>query len=70
MTADGSLAAQCSGTAFGANADVRKKYWKLVAGEDLIREYESSPGVFGAFCSRCGRSSPPVPTSTRTSWLP
>ena len=54
MTADGSLDAQCCGTAFGANADVRKKYWKLVAGEDLIREYESSPGVFRAFCSRCG----------------
>ena len=45
---------KASGTAFGANADVRRKYWTIVAGEDLIREFESSPGVFRAFCSRCG----------------
>jgi hypothetical protein len=45
---------KASGTAFGANADVRRKYLKLLAGEDLIREYESSPGVFRAFCGRCG----------------
>jgi hypothetical protein len=33
---------------------VRRKYWKFVAGEDLLREFESSPGVFRAFCGRCG----------------
>jgi hypothetical protein len=32
---------------------VRRKYWNL-SGEDLLREFESSPGVFRAFCSRCG----------------
>jgi len=45
---------KASGTAFAANADVRLKYWKLVAGQELIREFESSPGVFRAFCGRCG----------------
>ena len=45
---------KASGTAFAANADVRRKYWQLVAGEELIREFESSPGVFRAFCGRCG----------------
>jgi len=45
---------KASGTAFGANADVRLKYWRVLAGEDLIREFESSPGVFRAFCGRCG----------------
>jgi hypothetical protein len=45
---------KASGTAFAANADVRRKYWTFLAGEDLVREYESSPGVFRAFCSRCG----------------
>jgi hypothetical protein len=45
---------KASGTAFGANADVRRKYWTFLAGEELIREFESSPGVFRAFCSRCG----------------
>jgi len=38
----------------GANADVRRKYWTLASGEDLLREFESSPGVFRAFCGRCG----------------
>ena len=45
---------KASGTAFAANADVRRKYWRFVAGEDLIHEFESSPGVFRAFCGRCG----------------
>lgn len=44
---------KASGCAFGANADVRREYWHL-SGEDLVREFESSPGVFRAFCSRCG----------------
>ncbi len=45
---------KASGTAFGANADVRRKYWRLAAGAELVREFESSPGVFRAFCQRCG----------------
>jgi hypothetical protein len=45
---------KASGTAFAANVDVRRKYWQLVAGEELIREFASSPGVQRAFCSRCG----------------
>ena len=45
---------KASGTAFAANADVRLKYWNLVVGQELIREFESSPGVFRAFCGRCG----------------
>jgi len=45
---------KANGTAFAANADVRRKYWTMPAGADLVREFESSPGVFRAFCSRCG----------------
>jgi hypothetical protein len=45
---------RASGSAFAANAPVRAKYFAFVAGEDLVREYESSPGKFRAFCSRCG----------------
>jgi hypothetical protein len=45
---------KASGTAFGANVNVRRKYWQILSGEDLIREFESSPGVHRAFCSRCG----------------
>src|SRR5262245_42511697 len=45
---------KASGTAFAANADVRRRYWRFVSGEDLVREFESSPGVLRAFCGRCG----------------
>lgn len=49
--------AQCrkaSGTAFAANADVRRSAVSFEAGLDGVREYESSPGKFRAFCARCG----------------
>ena len=49
-----SLCRKASGTAFAANADVRREYWTFISGEELIREYESSPEHFRAFCSRCG----------------
>jgi hypothetical protein len=45
---------RASGSAFGANADVAKSDFRIAVGEDLIREFESSPGNFRAFCSRCG----------------
>jgi hypothetical protein len=45
---------RASGSAFGANADARTDEFRLTAGTELIREYESSPGTFRAFCSRCG----------------
>ena len=45
---------KANGTAFAANADVRSKYWTLAAGAELVREYESSPGKYRAFCGRCG----------------
>jgi hypothetical protein len=45
---------KASGSALGANANVRRRYWRFAAGEDLVREFEGSPGVWRAFCSRCG----------------
>jgi hypothetical protein len=45
---------RASGSAFAANAPVRIKYFTITSGADLVREYESSPGKFRAFCSRCG----------------
>ena len=45
---------RASGSAFAANAPVRTSYFDLTDGADLVREYESSPGKFRAFCSRCG----------------
>ena len=45
---------RASGTAFAANAPVRARYLEFASGRDAIREYESSPGKFRAFCSGCG----------------
>jgi hypothetical protein len=45
---------KASGSAFAANAPVRRKYHSFLRGEDSIREFESSPGKFRAFCSHCG----------------
>lgn len=45
---------KASGTAHSANAAVPRGAFVLLQGDSLLREYESSPGKFRAFCSRCG----------------
>jgi hypothetical protein len=45
---------RASGSAFSANARVPIGKYRLLSGQELVSEYESSPGVFRAFCSRCG----------------
>jgi hypothetical protein len=49
--------AQCrkaSGAEFATNAFVPRETFRFASGEDLLREYESSPGNFRVFCGRCG----------------
>ena len=43
-----------NGTAFAANSQVEKSKFKIFAGKDLIKEYESTEGKFRAFCRNCG----------------
>lgn len=43
-----------SGSAFQSNATVQVAEFRFLSGEDLLREYESSPGKFRCFCSACG----------------
>jgi hypothetical protein len=45
---------KASGTAFAANAPVPKDSFRLLAGAELLRAYDSSPGKQRWFCSRCG----------------
>lgn len=45
---------RAAGSAFAANAPVRRKYFRFVSGEDLVTEYESSAGKLRAFCRNCG----------------
>lgn len=45
---------KASGSAHAANAPIDRHDFRLVSGDALIREYESSPGKFRAFCTNCG----------------
>ncbi len=43
-----------NGTAFSANARVQKSQWTLEGPKDKVTEFEHTPGMFKAFCARCG----------------
>jgi hypothetical protein len=45
---------KASGSAHAANSPVRRSDFRLVSGEERLREFESSPGKLRVFCSRCG----------------
>lgn len=45
---------KANGSAFAVNAPVASDRLQIIQGRELIREYESSPGVFRCFCERCG----------------
>ena len=49
-----SMCRRATGTAFATNASLRASDFRIVAGSELISEYESSPSNLRAFCSRCG----------------
>src|SRR5258708_34402415 len=48
------LCRRANGTAFSANARILLERYRVIAGEDLISEYASSPGARRCFSSRCG----------------
>lgn len=45
---------RAQGSAFSASAPVQKVHFQLLSGEQQIREFESRPGKFRAFCGQCG----------------
>jgi hypothetical protein len=49
-----SMCRHANGSSFATNASVRTEDFRIVAGRDLVKEYESSPGNLRAFCSQCG----------------
>jgi len=49
-----SMCRKAHGAAFGSYAEARAMDFRVVAGEELILRYRSSPGVERTFCSRCG----------------
>jgi hypothetical protein len=49
-----SMCRHANGSSFATNASVRTDEFRIVAGRELVKEYESSPGNLRAFCSGCG----------------
>jgi len=45
---------RASGSSFATNGFVKAEDLRLVAGEDALSAWESTPGVFRRFCGRCG----------------
>ncbi|SDX22252.1 GFA family protein [Marinobacter mobilis] len=45
---------RAQGGAFSASAPVQKVHFQWLSGEQQIREFESRPGKFRAFCGQCG----------------
>src|SRR4029434_5481154 len=49
-----SLCRKTSGSAFASGATISAASFRFLSGEDLLREWESSPGYHRVFCGRCG----------------
>ena len=45
---------KASGSAYATNATVKLSDFHLLGGEQQLTEFESTPGVFRAFCNQCG----------------
>jgi putative intracellular protease/amidase len=45
---------KASGSAHAANAPIDRANFRIVYGAELVRQIESTPGKFRAFCARCG----------------
>src|SRR5262249_6449655 len=53
-----SICRKLSGSAVGAYRHVAKKDFRLVSGEELMTNYESTPGSTRKFCKVCGSTAP------------
>ena len=58
---------QHSGTGFVSQLQVKKNGFHWLHGEDQIKSYESSPGVYRAFCTKCGSR---LPMSKQDNFVP
>ncbi|MFE8071232.1 GFA family protein [Marinobacteraceae bacterium S3BR75-40.1] len=45
---------RAQGSAFASNSPIRRADFRLLAGEEVLKEFESSPGKQRAFCGNCG----------------
>ncbi len=45
---------KANGSAYAINAAVKTDQFHFIKGQELVSEFESSPGVFRSFCKQCG----------------
>ena len=45
---------KAQGTPFATNSPIEAQAFTLIAGKELLAEYQSSPGKKRVFCKRCG----------------
>lgn len=48
------LCRKMSGSAFSSGTTIPASSFRFVAGEELLKQWESSPGYHRVFCGRCG----------------
>lgn len=56
---------KAQGSAFGTNSPIQAADFTVLSGQDVLKEYESSPGKHRVFCSHCGS-----PIYSRNSAIP
>jgi hypothetical protein len=49
-----SLCRKTSGSAFASGTTIPAKSFRIASGQELLKEWESSPGYHRVFCGRCG----------------
>jgi hypothetical protein len=57
------LCRRANGTAFSGNARVSVEQFNVISDVTTVKEFESSPGAWKAFCSTCGS-----PAYSRVAW--
>lgn len=55
---------KANGTAFATNAPIKKEDFKIVQGEQLLKQFQSTPTTVRCFCSEC--ASPIISIKTET----
>ncbi|MGH0029305.1 MAG: GFA family protein [Myxococcota bacterium] len=65
-----SMCRKANGSAFEAGAAVPSSSVRLTAGQDLIQQYESSPGTRRNFCRVCGSRVPSQSKDGRIHFVP
>jgi hypothetical protein len=63
-----SMCRKAHGAAFGTYARVQWRDFRMLAGNDQLRRYQSSPGITRTFCGNCGSTLQYVTDSTPDSF--